>query len=161
MLQQLLATAERIHDDDHDKILLAAKKMRDYLSMASSNQHVDTPSINGNPIWRHDGRLWFDWGAAWETASHKTDLSKIDADRLKKKLLNSSEKTAFTTEEYFFETVQIKVIFTVWKKSEEWKALLDLCSDNSKQIRSGRLTIEAQDDSEISAGDQSSEGSTS
>ena len=98
---------------------------------------------------------------AWETASHKTDLSKIDADRLKKKLLNSSGKPAFTTEEYFFETVQIKVIFTVWKKSEEWQALLDLCSDNSKQIRSGRLTIEAQDDFEISAGDQSSESSTS
>lgn len=160
VLQQLLSTAERVHNDNHDKILLAAKKMRDFLSMASSNQHVDTPSINGNPIWRHDGCLWFDWGSAWETASHKTDLSKIDSENLMRKLLNSSDKSEFTTEEYFFETVQIKVIFTVWKPSEEWKALLDLCSDNSKQIRSGRLTIEAQDDSEILASDQSSEDST-
>lgn len=160
VLQQLLATAERIQNYNKDKILFAAKKMRDFLSMASSNQHVDTPSINGNPIWRHDGCLWFDWGSAWETASHKTDLSFNDSENLIKSLLNSSDKSEFTTEEYFFETVGIKVDFTVWKKSEEWQALLDLCQSSSKQIRSGRLTVEAQDDSEISASDQPSEDST-
>ena len=160
VLQALLASSERVYNDDHDKILLAAEKMRDFLSMASSNQHVDTPSINGNPIWRHDGCLWFNWKAAWETASHKTDLSKIDFENLKRSLLNSSDKSEFTSDEYFFETVQIKVVFTVWKKSEEWKALLDLCSDNSREIRSGRLIVEAQDDSEISTSDQSSEDST-
>ena len=158
---QLMREAKKVKPTsaDANKHVQAAIKVLDVLRVAVSNEHVDTPSESGSPVWRKDGTLWFSWGYVWEKAAHRTTLTTKDGEELKAILLNCLDKEQFDRASFTHERDGITVHYVIWKRGVEYKALVDL-TEQSDAIRSKSVDVALSEDFSNEAGDQSSETET-
>lgn len=159
---QLMREAKKVKPTTagQNRHVQAAIKVLDILRVAVSNEHVDTPSESGSPVWRKDGTLWFSWDYVWEKAAHRTTLTAKDGEELKAILLNCLGKERFGRASFTHERDGITIHYVIWKRGVEYKALVDL-TEESEAIRSRSIDVAPSEDFSNEAGDQSSETETS